>query len=64
MDLAIDELLHRMTDVVRAWRNEHGEIVARELIRAYLTGLDHGGKIFAVIGQQAQDVLYAALEGN
>ena len=59
-----DELLHSMTDVVRKWRREHGEAIAKELIRAYLTGVNDGGKILDTHGAASQHVLYAVLEGN
>lgn len=59
-----DDEVASMTRVVREWRDQHGDAIARELIRAYLTGVNHGISILMKLGPVMTEALFGALEGN
>jgi hypothetical protein len=60
----VTETIDSMTPVVDKWRAKYGEEIARELIRAYLTGVDDALQNVMALGAGSQHVLYERLKGN
>jgi hypothetical protein len=49
---------------IRHQREQHGERIAKELIRAYLDGVNDTLKIVGEFGAAMTSILHDALEGN
>jgi hypothetical protein len=60
----VTETIEKMLPVVDDWRRQYGEAVAKELIRAYLTGVNDALSTLTALGAGAQAVLYERLKGN
>lgn len=53
-----------LEDWIRRQREQHGETLAKELIRVYLDGVNDALKIVGEFGAAMSCVLRDALEGN
>ena len=60
----VTETLDTMLPIVDRWRVEHGEAIAKELIRAYLTGVNHACSTLMALGAGGTHMLYERLRGN
>ncbi len=60
----LDSLNKTMLPVVDCWKQKYGEEIAKELIRAYLTGVNSAIEILMALGADGLHVLYERLEGN
>lgn len=60
----VAETIDRMLPVVDRWKQKYGEEIARELIRAYLTGVNHALTTTSTLGAGAQHALHDRLRGN
>ena len=60
----ITETLDAMLPVVDRWREQYGEAIAKELIRAYLDGVNDALKTLMALGAGGQHMLFERLRGN
>ena len=60
----VTETLDTMLPVIDRWREQHGEAIAKELIGAYLDGVNHALKTLMALGAGAQHMFYERLRGN
>jgi hypothetical protein len=60
----VTETLDTMLPVIDRWREQHGEAIAKELITAYLSGVDDALKTLMALGAGGQHVFFERLRGN
>jgi len=60
----VTETLDAMLPVVDRWREQYGEAIAKELIRAYLDGVNDALKTLMALGAGGQHMLFERLRGN
>lgn len=60
----VTETLDAMLPVVDRWKAQYGEAVAKELIGAYLDGVNHALKTLMALGAGGQHMLFERMRGN
>ena len=60
----VTETLDAMLPVVDRWREQYAESIAKELIGAYLDGVNHALKTLMALGAGGQHMLFERLRGN
>lgn len=60
----VTEMIEKMLPIVDDWKRQYGESIAKELIRAYLTGVNDACAALMALGAGTQSVLYERLQGN
>lgn len=58
------DLIKRMLPIVDRWKQKYGEEIAKELICAYLTGVNDAITVIMTLGAAGVHVLYERLDGN
>lgn len=60
----VTETLDTMLPIVDRWREQYGDAIAKEMIRAYLDGVNHACATLMALGAGGTHMLFERLRGN